>query len=137
MIYNNNDIQLSIFNPDNDSKKKNQHCIETLGIGAFRIVQFHIWMNAAVNLTNAAMLSVPVSAVKQDSTRLLRERKPPPRRLTSTKNDSVFPSGFPFNPDSDPDVCRIALKNVVDSLSRRRQSFHRVSWKLAGDYETW
>ena len=36
---------------------------------------------------------------------MFRERKPPPRRLTSTKSDRGFESGFRINPDSDPDVC--------------------------------
>jgi len=36
---------------------------------------------------------------------VLRERKPPPRRLTSIKSDPGFESAFPeLWPDSDPDV---------------------------------
>ena len=46
---------------------------------------------------------------------LLRQHKPPPRRLTSTKRDPGFESHI-----------------VVDSLPCRQQSFHRVSWKSAG-----
>jgi len=57
---------------------------------------------------------------------VLRERKPPSRRLTSTKAIKDSNPDFRINPASDLDVCHIAAKYVVDSLCRR-QSFCRVS----------
>ena len=53
---------------------------------------------------------------------MLKESKPPPKRLTSTKSDPGFESKFrarPFqiNPGSDPDVCWIAAKIWASVIS--------------------
>jgi len=58
--------------------------------------------------------------------------KPPPKRLTTTKSMLDSSPNFRINPDSDPDVCRIAHKMLwIQSVSYRRQSFRRLSWKSA------
>jgi len=58
-------------------------------------------------------------------THVLRQRKPPPRRLTLTDIDLRLESGSACLPDRS--------KNVVDSLHCQCQLFRRVSWKSAGD----